>query len=238
MSSTSRFSAIPLLYHIFTKLTLIKSLEVRTLQPYRYLSSSSSSLPLNTLLRTTTASPYFTLPLAIARLEPFTALIAFCYILSELLVIMVVTIPYSSDEYWMAFLAGTYVTVSILGLQILTFATMATWWRRTTPNLDRDPDTLMGVWALLAASGIRGDFDDLGTAGRDDLVSTVMAWDKRYWLGEVVGKDGVMRMGIHSHAARGNTRFENFRAQRPPSPLPFSSPTLPTLPKITMSSYI
>jgi hypothetical protein len=115
---------------------------------------------------------------------------------------------------------------------------MVTWWRWSTPNLDRDPDTLMGVWTLLAASGIREDFDDMGAAGRDDLVRTVLAWDKRYWLGEVVGKDGVMRMGIHSDAAHDDTRFESFRAQRPPSPLPFSLPTLPTIPKITISSDI
>jgi hypothetical protein len=211
---------------------------VRTLQPYRYLSSSSSSSPLNTVLRTTTATPYLTLPFAIARFEPFTALIAFCYILSEILVIVVVTVPYSSDEYWMAFLAGTYVTISILSLQILTFIAMVTWWRWTIPNLDRDPDTLMGVWALLAASGIREDFDDMGTAGREDLVSTVLSWDKRYWLGEVVGKDGVMRMGIHSDKEHEDIRFESFRAQRPPSPLPFSLPTLPTVPKITLSPDI
>jgi len=214
----------------------MQSLEVRTLQPYRYLSSSSSSSPLNTLLRTTTATPYATLPLAIARFEPFIALVAFCYILSEILVIMVVTIPFSSDEYWMAFLAGTYVSISILSLQILTFSAMVTWWRWTTPSLNRDPDTLMGVWTLLAASGIRRDFDDLGTAGRDDLVNTVVAWDKQYWLGEMVGKDGVTRMGIHSDAAHEATRFESFRAQRPPSPLPFSLPVLPTIPKITISS--
>jgi hypothetical protein len=151
---------------------------------------------------------------------------------------MVVTVPYSSDEYWMAFLAGTYVTLSILGLQILTFTAMVTWWRWTTPNLDRDPDTLMGVWTLLAASSIREDFDDMGTAGRDDLVHTVLAWDKRYWLGEVVGKDGIMRMGIHNDAAHDDTRFENFRGERPLSPLPFSLPTLPTVPKITISSEI
>jgi hypothetical protein len=181
-------------------------IEVRTVHPYRYLSSSSSSSPLNTLLRTTTATPYLTLPFAIARFEPFTALIAFCYILSEILVIVVVTIPYSSDEYWMAFLAGTYITISILGLQILTFIAMVTWWRWTTPNLDQDPDTLTGVWTLLAASGIREDFDDMGTAGREDLVRTVMAWDKQYWLGEVVGEDGVMRMGIHSDRAHEDTR--------------------------------
>lgn len=151
---------------------------------------------------------------------------------------MVATVPYSSDEYWMAFLAGTYVTLSILGLQILTFIAMVTWWRLTTPNLDRSPDTLMGVWTLLAASSIREDFDDIGTAGRDDLVHTVLAWDKRYWLGEVVGKDGIMRMGIHSDAAHDDTRFENFRGERPLSPLPFSLPTLPTVPKITISSEI
>jgi len=170
------------------------------------LSSSNSSSPLNTLLRTTTATPYLTLPFAIARFEPFTALIAFCYIISEILVIVVVTIPYSSDEYWMAFLAGTYITISILSLQILTFIAMVTWWRWTTPNFDRDPDTLMGVWALLAASGIREDFDDMGTLEREELVRTVMAWDKRYWLGEVVGEDGVMRMGIHSDSAHEDTR--------------------------------
>lgn len=78
----------------------------------------------------------------------------------------------------------------------------------------------------------------MGTAGREDLVQTVVAWDKRYWLGEVVGKDGVMRMGIHSDAAHEDSRFENFRAQQPPSPLPFSLPMLPTVPKITISSDI
>jgi hypothetical protein len=148
---------------------------------------------------------------------------------------MVVTIPYSSDEYWMAYLAGTYVTISILSLQILTFMATVTWWRWTTPNLDRDPDTLIGVWTLLAASGVRKDFDDMGTAGREELVSTVMAWDKRYWLGEMTGKDGVVRMGIHSDAAHEDA---SFRAQRPPSPLPFSLPALPPIPKITISSDI
>jgi len=219
-------------------LTLMQPLEVRTLKPYRQLSKSRSSSPLNTILYTSPSTPYTTLPLAIARLDLFTALVAFSYIISEILVIMIVTVPYSSDEYWLAFLAGTYVSLSILGLQIITFIIMVTWWRWTTPNLDRDPDTLMGVWTLLAASGIREEFDDMGTAGRDDLFRTVLAWDKRYWLGEVVGKDGVMRTGIYSDAEHENTRYEQFKGERPLSPLPFSLPTLPSIPKITISSEI
>lgn len=212
------------------KLTFIQILEVRTLQPYRRLSASATS-PLRTILLTTTASPWATLPLAISRYEFFVALIAFCYILSEILVIVVATIPFSTDEYWMAYFAGTFVTISILGLQILAFIVMMTWWRWTGPNLARDPDTLLGVWTLLAVSDIREDFDDLGTAGRKDLVNTVMAWDKRYWLGEVAAKDGIMRMGIQSETDHDDGQFLSCRGERCSS-LP------PTLPQIVISPDI
>lgn len=228
--------------------------EVRTLEPYRRLSSSTTSSPRHTILLTTTSTPWSTLPLAIGRFEFFISLISLCYILSEILVIIVATIPFSTDEYWLAYLAGTYITFSILGIQILVFTIMMTWWRWTGPRLARDPDTLLGVWALLAASEIRQDFDDLGTAGRHDLVNTVMAWDKRYWLGEVVGKDGVARMGIHSDTERtdyDDIRFESLGSERPgtlsptirhgsvspPPTIPFGS-LPPTIPQITISPFI
>jgi len=105
-----------------------------------------------------------------------------------------------------------------------------TWWRWTGPRLARDPDTLIGVWTLLAASETRNDFDDLGTAGRQDLVNTVTTWEKRYWLGEVAGKDGVMRMGIHSNTDL-DTRYENVRGEQRGS-------ASPTIPQITISPFI
>lgn len=130
----------------------------------------------------------------------------------------------------MAFLAGSYITFSILSFQILVFAFMMTWWRWTGPKLPRDPDTLLGVWTLLAASEIREDFDDLGTAGRQDLVNTVTTWDKRYWLGEVAGKDGVMRMGIHSDTDH-ETRYGNLLGEQ-------RGGVPPTIPQITISPTI
>lgn len=98
----------------------------------------------------------------------------------------------------MAYLAGTYISLSILGFQILTFIALIAWWRRTGPRLDRDPDTLLGVWTLLAQSGIRQDFENLGRATRKEVVSSVKSWKKRYWMGEVVEKDDVMRMVINA----------------------------------------
>jgi hypothetical protein len=203
------------LYPIIVVLIHVLSTEVRSYQPYRHLSSKSSSYPTHTILSTTTSTPWSTLPLSLYHREIFTALVAFCYILSEVLVIAVATIPYSNNQYYLAFLAGIYIAFSILGLQIFCFFALVTWWRRTGPHLDRDPDTLLGVWTLLASSGIRKDFEDLGTAGRRDLVRTVERWDKRYWLGEVVGRDGVARMGIHADTAHLETRFEGLRIQHP-----------------------
>lgn len=68
---------------------------------------------------------------------------------------------------------------------------------------------------MLVHSEIRGDFEDLGTAGRRDLVETVKAWGRRYWLGEVVGNDGVARMGIHGEVPQTNTKFERLRVEHP-----------------------
>jgi hypothetical protein len=140
----------------------------------------------------------------------------------------------------MAYLSATYITCSILGLQILTFITMMTWWRWTEPRLARDPDTLLGVWTLLAASDIREDFDDLGTAGRQDLVNTVTRWDKRYWLGEATGKDGVTRMSIHSDKEHDDTPpYESFHREHP-ALAGSVAPTIPspTIPQITISPDI
>jgi hypothetical protein len=230
--------------HRTNPLTII---EVRTLEPYRHLSKTTASPAHHTILLTTTSTPWSTLPHALGRLEFFIALIALCYILSEILVILVATIPFSPDEYWLAYLAGTYITFSILAFQILIFIAMMTWWRYTGPRLSRDPDTPLGVWTLLAASKIREDFEDLGTAGRQDLVHAVTTWHKKYWLGEVVGKDGVMNMGIHSDSDH-DTRYEKFRGEQggdvppiiPQSQLsPVISPHLsPTIPQITVSPFI
>lgn len=110
----------------------------------------------------------------------------------------------------------------------MAFFGLVTWWRWTKPNLKRDPDTLLGVWSLLAASGCpsssgtgggvnsaRADFEDLGTAGRAELVSRVKSWRKGYVLREVVGQDGVVRMGIVEDKALGDVRegFETVRGQ-------------------------
>ncbi|RFU27169.1 hypothetical protein B7463_g9164, partial [Scytalidium lignicola] len=187
--------------------------EVRTLQPYRTLYTHTTSTPDRTVLLNTTSTPYSTLPISIYHLEPLVAFTTLCYILSEILVIAISTVPFSSAQYYMAFLAGTYIVFGVLGLQILVFAAIILWWRRTGPILDRDPDTLLGVWGLLASSRCREDFADLGEARTRELEDVVKGWGKRYWIAETTGMDGARTMGIDHDEGGDDVDYEAFRRQ-------------------------
>ena len=158
--------------------------EVRALQPYRNLGSNSS--PVRTILRVTTSSPWHTLPLSLIHGEFFTALVAFTYMIMELLVIMLNTVPYETNEKIEIYYASVYLCLGILSFQLLVLGAYFAWWRRTGPKLPRHPDTLAGVWSFLAKSQMRRDFEDLSTVKKKDLIRTVGGggWEKDvlYWM--------------------------------------------------------
>lgn len=79
--------------------------------------------------------------------------------------------------------------------------------------LDRDPDTLLGVWGLLAWSRCREDFADLGEANTQELREQVKMWGKNYWIAETPGAEGARTMGIDRDNGLENSDYETLRHQ-------------------------
>jgi len=109
---------------------------------------------------------------------------------------MLSIVPFNVVEYERMFFVSEYLCIGILSFQILVLGGYFLWWRRRGLRLPRHPDTLAGVWSLLAESRLTPQFDDMSTIGRKDLIRTMQGWKKTYYVRWRLNEDGKKRIPI------------------------------------------
>ncbi|KAH0536541.1 hypothetical protein FGG08_006591 [Glutinoglossum americanum] len=167
--------------------------ETRVFQQYRDLAPGNAKSQ-GTLLQPTTSGPLTTLPYSLLHHHYFLTLISFTALLSEILIIVLAGVPYSSTQLYVAFLVSTYTSIAILGLMLLTLAVTMLWWRMGNPDIPRMPDTLGVVWSYLCWSDqMLSSFKDLSSLQQEERDKRVMGWRKRYIFGEAEMMEGVQR---------------------------------------------
>jgi hypothetical protein len=98
-----------------------------------------------------TGTPFSTVFVALARRSYAVAVIAAVALLSQVLIIAVPGVPFSQGQIMPAYRASTFVSLTILGIMVLTFGVVVAR-RRGDPPMPRDPDTPVHVWLYLCAS--------------------------------------------------------------------------------------
>lgn len=153
--------------------------EVRVMTPWRRLArgNAQSQAVLQMSLH---GVPIITFWKALYYCNFYHALVAFAAILSQLLVIAVVGIPYNFGVVQNVSLFSSTACLGILAIQIVVACTMF-WFRHTNQIMPRQPNTIANLIMLLCASPIIEQFNDLGPlpASQEDLRNRVqnLAYD-------------------------------------------------------------
>ena len=155
---------------------------VRLLSPYRRL--SKQSLSQKELEKMKLHGVPFTMVVHALRAGNwFHAFISLIAISSYALIILVVGVPFNYGQVKDLNLISSAATVGILGVMLLTL--VGVWvWKRSGPQMPREPNSLVNVWLLLCASRMLEE--DMGC-------HDTRKEKRRYCFRRAVGMDGVER---------------------------------------------
>lgn len=179
--------------------------EVRIVDPFRRLGKRMAS-PRKTILASRWGTPFDALPIALWNMNFFAAAIAAVAILSDILIISILGVPFSSAEIKPASLASFYVSFSILGMMLIALVAVIIW-RRSNPAIPREPDTLASVWTYLCASNMLEDFEGMEFMPEKVRDRSVRGAGRRYFYGMANGTDGKDRYMVDYEAAGGTVFY-------------------------------
>jgi hypothetical protein len=168
--------------------------EIRTLEPYRNLSLRPFPAR-DTILVTSKSHPIVALTSAVFRLRPFLALIAFDTILAEILTVVLPSVPYKGESIFLAYSSSAVLAISIIAFMLASLVWVAVRATRALA-LPRRPDTIAAVLLYLCGGKMVKDFQGLAVVEERLRDRVLVRMEKNYWLGKVVGGDGVERVGI------------------------------------------
>ena len=124
--------------------------EVRVISPYRRLCARRAR-PDQTILVALNGTPMTSIIPSLYREDIFHAFIAFIAITSDFLIIVIAGVPFSKTQVWTAFLGSAYASMAILCLMMVALFSLFIWRvQNEKMRLPREPDTLLGVWMMLA----------------------------------------------------------------------------------------
>ncbi|KAI9782835.1 MAG: hypothetical protein M1839_004586 [Geoglossum umbratile] len=172
--------------------------ETRTVEPYRVLSQRYAH-PRDTILVCSKFSPITALTTSVFRLRHHLSILALNAILSEVLTVALSRIPFHGDSIYLAYVVSSRLSTGIISFMIVTLIWVAVRQRQShgLELLPQRPDSIAAVLTYLCGSRMLGDFQGLAVVGEKERDEMVINMGKKYWLGKVVGVDGVERVGIN-----------------------------------------
>jgi Protein of unknown function (DUF3433) len=135
----------------------------------------------------------------VQRRDIFLATIAFVAVLSDILIIVSGAVPFSAGEIYLELLVCSYVTMAILAIMIITIVAVIIW-RRKTPYMPREPDTVAGVLSYVADSKLLSELDGCEYLTTKELEKRIIGNGNSYVYEEVRGIDGVQRFIVDGRA--------------------------------------
>ncbi|KAF1997785.1 hypothetical protein P154DRAFT_565134 [Amniculicola lignicola CBS 123094] len=137
------------------------------------------------ILMTEPSHPLTGLPQAIYHRHYVLALAATAAILSQLLTVTLSTIPFDSANAWNAYVASTWISISILLVMLLTLVVL---FFHRVPDLPVQPNTLAGHMIYLTNSRLPDIFRGVGKG--------IEGLNYRYSLMRVRDANGVVRLTV------------------------------------------
>jgi hypothetical protein len=175
--------------------------EVRITDPFRRLAKRMAS-PQKTILASRWGTPFDAMPIALWNMNFFVAAIATVAILSDILILSILGVPYSNSEIKPASLASFYTSFGILGIMLIAFVAVIIW-RRSNPPFPRQPDTLASVWTYLCASNMLEDLEGMEFMAEKARNKSITRAARRYFYGMANGSDGKDRYMVDHEGAGG-----------------------------------
>jgi hypothetical protein len=165
--------------------------EVRIMQPYRILFRHRDvRSTTKALFASTPSTPYTSFPIALRRGHLFQALVSFIAILGDVLIIVIVGVPFGFGQVYSSFVVSKWISITILSLMIATNLIVILWWRRGQPKgMPRRPDTILNVALYLCASGVTEDLVRLSMDGEKHGDRGWSALNGVYCFGPGLGVD-------------------------------------------------
>lgn len=142
------------------------------------------------------ATPVTGLLPAIAGRRWFEATVAAVAILSEVLIIALPGIPFTSGERRIQFFICSYLALAILGLMALTVPCLMFWRVMVVPYLPRRVDQIQGIVSYIAGSGLLRDCEELESAGTEERDAALGNMGKRWSYARFDEKSGGHRWMI------------------------------------------
>ena len=139
---------------------------------------------------------------ALRRRHFFVASVAATTVLADVLTVALAGIPFDSASSYTAYTVSTYLSAAILALMLDALAALV-WRARSDPVLPRAPESVAAVALALCGSGLVGEVEGLAGLEQGVRDRRVEGIGRRYWGGEGVGVDGVVRWGVDCEDGEG-----------------------------------
>jgi hypothetical protein len=155
---------------------------LRSIAPYVAMASKGDATADNSVLIRTPSHPVVGLFYASSWHQPVLGLVTVCAVLSEVLVITLNTVPFSTSSAYLAFELSVYISTGIIGLMIITIPLVLVWQMRVKRTwVARAPECIAEVLAMLDDNlrSMFGDLRELEKTRRDEIVRN---WKYRYSL--------------------------------------------------------
>lgn len=179
--------------------------QVRVMTPYRRLCQGGAKLEA-TILVTQNGTPISSIVPALWRGNWFHVVIAFVAILSDVLIITISGVPYSSAQVLLDAMVCFYISIVILGIMVLAvFAIFR--WRALNEKMmmPREPATLVVVWMMLCNrdNGVCEDMQGSERMSARERDEKVRLRGGRYWAGWITQPGGTQRWCIEKESGKG-----------------------------------
>ncbi|KAH7395537.1 hypothetical protein BKA64DRAFT_708932 [Cadophora sp. MPI-SDFR-AT-0126] len=162
-------------------------------EPYYNLKKGAPAA--STVLLTPSPNPIPGMFRAIRRLAIFQFIIDLSTVLCDPLTVSLANVPFSSGMTYETFVICVWISVSILGLMLLTLSVVLVRIGRFGGEV-KVPNTLGGKMKLLAGSHMVERFRHLGDMDTETRNNIVKGWGSTYKIGTVFGVDGIRREGV------------------------------------------
>jgi fluoride exporter len=159
-----------------------------------------SQPPEKSILLTRPTNGFYGVYSALREGNPFLLLVALMTILSEFLPILLANVPYNLTQSELTHVICARMTISILGLMIITVAISAfiKW-----PHMPVDPRSIAGAMYYVSEAHMLADFEGMSRMNSKDREKRIREIGTRYFYGDVMSSTGGRRMGVDGEGGLG-----------------------------------
>lgn len=154
---------------------------VRHISPYVALASSDGATAEQSVLMKSSSHPFMSLFTRSTWRHALLGLVTVLAVLSEVLVVMLNTVPFTRTTAYTAFEVSVYISTAILSLMILTIPAILLWILRTKRRGDL-PEVLECIVDVFEVIGNEGIWDDLGMLNDNEREKVVRSWGVKFTI--------------------------------------------------------